>query len=119
MTPSRFLRGGLTLLLAITLSLFAVGTLASGSYTPKGKVSNYGTDYKQGKIIFHKKILCDDCTLQKINAESARELIEAIRTRGGLKENETEMDKIATDLTAEEAGKVEQYLARRFNIKKK
>ena len=105
---------------ALSISL-ATSVWASGAIGGGGAVSQYGQAYKQGKVIFFQMVACDrsECAVAKsaVSADFARNLIASIDTRGGLKAQESATDKIANNLSSDEAEKVKHYLARRFNVR--
>ena len=115
------------------VTLLSPVTLASGSIsTNSGSVSQYGQLYKQGKVLFFKKVACsrEACPVKRdqVGADLAAGLVESLRTRAELKFEETENDTVIKVLCPGEnagdcAGRpdeqemVQYYLARRFNIK--
>lgn len=116
-----------------TVVLLSPATLASGSIsTNSGGVSQYGQLYKQGKVLFFKKVACsrEACPVKReqVGANLAAGLVESLRTRAELKFEESETDAVIKVLCpGENAGDcasrpdeqemVQYYLARRFNIK--
>ena len=115
------------------VTLLSPVTLASGSIsTNSGSVSQYGQLYKQGKVLFFKKVACsrEACPVKRgqVSANLAAGLVESLRTRAELKFEVSESDAVISVLCPGEnagdcAGRpdeqemVQYYLARRFNIK--
>ena len=115
------------------VALLSPVTLASGSIsTNSGSVSQYGQLYKQGKVLFFKKVACsrEACPVKRdqVGANLAAGLVESLRTRAELKFEVSETDAVISVLCPGEnagdcAGRpdeqemVQYYLARRFNIK--
>ena len=115
------------------VTLLSPVTLASGSIsTGSGGVSQYGQLYKQGKVLFFKKVACsrEACPVKRdqVGADLAAGLVESLRTRAELKFETSENDaKISVLCPGENAGDcagrpdeqemVQYYLTRRFNIK--
>lgn len=115
------------------VALLSPVTLASGSIsTNSGSVSQYGQLYKQGKVLFFKKVACSRqaCPVKRdqVSANLAAGLVESLRTRAELKFEVSENDAAISVLCPGEnagdcAGRpdeqemVQYYLARRFNVK--
>ena len=115
------------------VTLLSPVTLASGSIsTNSGSVSQYGQLYKQGKVLFFKKVACSRqaCPVKRdqVSANLAAGLVESLRTRAELKFEVSENDAAISVLCPGEnagdcAGRpdeqemVQYYLTRRFNIK--
>ena len=114
-------------------SLLSPATLASGSIsTGNSSVSQFGQIYKQGKMVFFRKVACSRsaCLVKRnqLSGNLAAGLVESLRTRAELKFEESENDAVISVLCPGEnagdcAGRpdeqemVQYYLTRRFNIK--
>ena len=117
-------------------AVFAVSlapvVLASGSIsTGNSGVSQFGQIYKQGKMVFFRKVACSRsaCPVKRdqLSGNLAAGLVESLRTRAELKFEVSENDSIISVLCpGEKAGDcagrpdeqemVQYYLTRRFNI---
>ena len=118
---------------AVIAVLLAPVVLASGSIsTGNSGVSQFGQIYKQGKMVFFRKVACSRsaCPVKRdqLSGNLAAGLVESLRTRAELKFEESENDSIISVLCpGEKAGDcagrpdeqemVQYYLTRRFNIK--
>ena len=118
-------------LLAGAAVLVAPVSLASGSIGGgSNALSSYGQTYKQGKIVFFRKIACSraDCPIKRseVDASLAGSLVESLRTRDALKLQPMEHDATIEILCpgdnaqgcggADEQEMVRYYLSRRFGI---
>ena len=117
---------------ALIAVLLIPTTLASGSIsTGNSGVSQFGQIYKQGKMVFFRKVACSRsaCPVKRnqLSGNLATGLVESLRTRAELKFEESENDAIISVLCPGEnagdcAGRpdeqemVQYYLTRRFNI---
>ena len=117
---------------ALIAVLLIPTTLASGSIsTGNSGVSQFGQIYKQGKMVFFRKVACSRsaCLVKRnqLSGNLAAGLVESLRTRAELKFEESENDAIISVLCPGEnagdcAGRpdeqemVQYYLTRRFNI---
>ena len=114
------------------ITLLSPATLASGSIsTGNSGVSQFGQIYKQGKMVFFRKVACSRsaCPVKRdqLSGNLAAGLVESLRTRAELKFEVSENDSIISVLCpGEKAGDcagrpdeqemVQYYLTRRFNI---
>ena len=117
---------------ALFAFLLIPATLASGSIsTGNSGVSQFGQIYKQGKMVFFRKVACSRsaCPVKRnqLSGNLAAGLVESLRTRAELKFEESENDAVISVLCPGEnagdcAGRpdeqemVQYYLTRRFNI---
>ena len=106
--------------IALALLIAASLSFGSGSVGGGGGISQFGQDYKQGKVIFFQKVACDraECTVKKsdLNATLAQELVASLRSKDELKAEESPTDKAVANLVGNEVEKVEHYLSRRFRL---
>ena len=120
-------------LLAALFTAFAVGAplavQASGSIGGGTGVSQYGQMYKQGKVVFFRKLACrEGCPIQRnrLDKTLAASLVESIKTRDALKAEPSPHDETINLLCpgsnakgcngVDEQALVQHYLSRRFGV---
>ena len=94
----------------LTLGLLAgsAGSFASGSFSGAGS-SGVQSGYNQGKVILHKKLICNSCPL----AMSGLDKMGAMKIMEKVKGNSKEVQM----LTHRERKAVGFYISKRFKIK--